>query len=301
MIVTNKLGLPKQFEQIAQSHYQYKDKQYSVTTLIMSIRELMLKRRYNDEIEEDCSNLVWALFGQAVHRMLEEYKESNTEIQEGYLIEAVNDYKLSGRFDLYSAETKTVIDYKTCTCWAIIFQDFEKWKKQLQIYAWLLKKAGFEVDNLQVIALIKDWSKAKSKTTANYPQNNIEVINFKFTDNDYKKIEKFIFDKFEEFEEFEEFEDDELPECNDDDRFNDGGSYAVMKNKNIKATKVFKAREWKNAAESSQKYIESLEDDKNTYRVEHRPGIDKKCLDYCSVNNFCNYYKKNHNGDDNNG
>ena len=27
--------------------------------------------------------------------------------------------------------------------------------------------------------------------------------------------------------------------------------------------------------------------------IEKRPGLDKKCMDYCSVCNFCNYYKEN--------
>ncbi len=52
MKITNKGNLPVQFEQIAQSWYKYKPKQYSATALLSSIRELMLKRKYNEEINK---------------------------------------------------------------------------------------------------------------------------------------------------------------------------------------------------------------------------------------------------------
>ena len=44
MKVTNIFKLPNAFEQLAQDFYQYKDKQFSVTSILGSTRELLLKK-----------------------------------------------------------------------------------------------------------------------------------------------------------------------------------------------------------------------------------------------------------------
>lgn len=286
MIITNKLNLPKQFEKIAQDFYVYKDRQFSATAILGSIRELLLKKRHNEEIEVDCSDLLYALFGQALHTMMEKYGENENEFTEEYLIEELpNGYKLSGRFDLFDAENKTLTDYKTCSVWSIIYKsDYEKWKKQLLIYAWLLKKAGFECDKGIIIAMTRDWSKSKAKYDPNYPQSQVSKIEFKFTDKDYEDIESFIFSRFKEIEYYETVSDEKLPLCTDEERFNSGNKYAIMKKGNKRAVKIFDSIEEAN---------EMVTKDENYY-IETRPGEDRKCLDYCNVCQFCDYYKTNY-------
>ena len=67
MALTNKLNLPEPIYNALCSNYQPKKHQYSVTTILNPVRQVILKRRYNDEIEQDCSELIWALFGTAYH------------------------------------------------------------------------------------------------------------------------------------------------------------------------------------------------------------------------------------------
>ena len=73
--------------------------------------------------------------------------EEKTEFKEEHFVEEVgNGYKLSGQADLYNAEQKMVTDYKTCSCWKVIYNDWEDYRKQLLMYAWAFRKMGFEVD-----------------------------------------------------------------------------------------------------------------------------------------------------------
>src|SRR5690554_5877814 len=102
MIITNKYGLPRAFVEMAQSEYEYKPKQYSVTSLLRGVRETVLLRRHHHEIKVDAADLIWRLFGQATHHIVEQQKEMNYELKEEYLkVEIGDGYKLSGRFDLY--------------------------------------------------------------------------------------------------------------------------------------------------------------------------------------------------------
>ena len=35
----------------------------------------------------------------------------------------------------------------------------------------------------------------------------------------------------------------------------------------------------------------------NSHYVEHRPAVSRKCEDYCSCCDFCNFYKSMHKGE----
>ena len=230
MKINNKLNLPQPFVSAVTKEYEYKDKQYSVTTILKDVREILLTRRHNSEIEQDVADMIWLIFGTAVHKVLEDSKEADTELKEEHFVEEVqNGYKLSGQADLYNAETKMVTDYKTCSVWKVINDDWEDYRKQLLMYAWAFIKMGFEVDKGQIVAVIKDYSKTKAKVDNNYPQYPVYKKIFEFTENDYKKIEEFIKQRFNEIERHENTPDDELPICSKEARWNDGDKYAVKK------------------------------------------------------------------------
>ena len=75
--------------------------------------------------------------------------------------------------------------------------------------------------------------------------------------------------------------------CTLKDRFNDGDKYAVKKKANKTATKLH------DTLEEAQAHLDNLEKQyPNIYEIETRLGEDKKCLEYCSVCNFCPYYKE---------
>ena len=285
MKITNKLGLPQPFVSAVTKEYTYKEKQYSVTSMLKDVREILLTRRHNDEIEQDVADMIWLIFGTAVHKVLEDSKEENSEFKEEHLVEEViNGYKLSGQADLYNAEQKMVTDYKTCSCWKVIYNDWEDYRKQLLMYAWAFKKMGFEANKGQIVAVIKDHSKTKAKVDSSYPQYPVYKKIFEFTEEDFEKIEEFIKTKFEEISKYENVTDDELPVCSQEARWNDGDKYAVKKKGNKRALRVYDTLE---EAETHVKQDSNLE-------LEIRKGEDKKCLEYCSCHEFCNYYKENY-------
>ncbi len=281
MKITNKYGLPQAFVSMAESDYQYKPKQYSVTSLLKGVRESILERRHHHEIEQDVSEMIWMLFGQAVHSILDSQEEGTHEFKEEYLRVPIGDYFLSGRFDLYNAKTKTITDYKTCTTWKIIFNDYEDWRMQLLMYAWMLRTIGFDVQIGEVIAIIKDHSKAQAQRKADYPELPVRKISFRFTDEDFEYIGDWLITRFEEIAAAEKLPDDELPLCSLEERFNDGGKWAVMKKGRKAALRVL---------DSEEKAIDWQKKNGGDF-IEHRPGLDKKCADYCRAAPFCSYWR----------
>ncbi len=282
MIITNKLGLPQPLVDMAQSDYKYAPNEYRVTSLLKGIRETILERRHHSEIEQDVSDMIWLLFGTAVHNVLENHQEGDQEIKEARLKIPIGGYILSGQFDLYNAETKTITDYKTCSIWKVIYGEYEDWRRQLLIYSYMLQSIGFPVEKAEIIALMKDHSKSQAKIKADYPKQPVRKITFRFSDDDFTEIENWLYAKFEEIAKAEKLPDDELPLCTPEERFNSGDKYAVMKKGRKTALRVLDSREdaenW--MATNGGDYIET------------RRGEDKKCQDYCSACEFCNYYKE---------
>lgn len=282
MIITNRLGLPTPFVDMAQKDYIYEPNEYRVTSLLKGIRETLLERRYSDQIEQDASDMIWLLFGTAVHRVLESHQEADTEIKEERIKIQFGKYILSGQFDLYNDETKTITDYKTCSVWKIIFGDYEDWRRQTLIYCYMLRQIGFDAANAEIVALMKDHSKRDAKIKANYPQLPVQKISFTFTEDDFKECEAWLTGRFADIAEAEDVPDCMLPMCTPKERFNSGDKFAVMKKGRKTALRVMdspeEAKDWMAMNGGDEIVI--------------RKGEDKKCVDYCSVCNFCDYYQE---------
>ena len=282
MIITNKLRLPQQLVNMAKRDYKFEPNEYRVTQLLKGIRETILERRHYHEIEQDVSDMIWLLFGTAVHSIIEHHKEADHEFKEERIKIRIGNYILSGKFDLYNAETKTITDYKTCSIWKVVNGDYEDWRRQLLIYAYMLQSIGFPVEKAEIIALMKDHSKAQAKIKADYPKQPVRKITFTFTEKDFAEIESWLYRRFEEIAKAEKLPDDELPLCTPEERYNSGDKFAVMRKGRKTALRVL---------DSYEKAEEWMEYNGGDY-IEVRKGEDKKCQDYCSACEFCNYYKE---------
>lgn len=282
MIITNNSNLPAPFVKMAEDHYEIKPKRYSVTTLLKPVREILLSRKYNNVIEQDCADMIWMLFGQATHAVLEKYSVGKTEFAEERLeYKLENGYTVSGVVDLYDMEKSELVDYKTASVWKVIKRDFDDWRKQGLMYAWLLRKNGLPCDDVTFYAILKDHSIRKAKTEADYPKSNLFKYAFPVTDSAIAEIDKFIRDKIDEIIKYEDRADDELPMCPLEDRWNDGDKYAVMRKGTKRALRVLDSEEEANL------YIQNNGGD----FIEKRPGEDKKCIDYCRCCTKCNYWQ----------
>ena len=280
MKITNKFNLPSGFVNIAKDQHEILPKNYSVTTILSSTREILLGRRYNDEIEEDAINMINVVFGTAVHHILEVAdKENITEQRLTYEIQ--DGYVLSGQFDLYNEKTATIEDYKTTTVYKIKSQDFEDWKKQGLMYAWLAIKHGYIVEHLRFYGLIKDWKPSGVKYDINYPKRQIYIWEYNITSKDLLKIEEFIRARFKEIIYYEDKE--LLPMCSEEERWRSPTVYAVMKKGRKSAMKLC------DTLEEAKKYVTNP-----NITVEIREGEDKKCDRYCLVKRYCDYWKNKH-------
>ena len=270
MKITNNLGLPQPFVSAVEREYTYKDKRYSTTAILKGVREAILQRRHDDEIESDVADMVWAIFGTAVHGILENAEETATQLKENKLeVELPNGYTLSGIFDLYDDETGTVTDYKTASVWKVNFGEFDDWRKQALIYCWMLRQIGFDARRGQIVAMLKDHSKTKAKL-GEHPEHPVYQIAWDFDEKDFDEIEQYILGKFAQIEEAEKLPDDELPICTQEERWTRGEEFAVKKAGNKRANKLFKVDQYGPEAEQrAREYAVAIGEG---FVVEHRPG-----------------------------
>lgn len=291
MNYTNELNLPQPFVDAVKSRHVYKSKRYSVTEVLSGTCEAILKRRHDSEITDDVSQRIWALFGTAVHKVLEMAQATDTQLQEQWFSVPVGGlgYELSGIFDLYDDATGTVTDWKTTSCWTVIFGDFEKWRKQTLAYCWMLRKYGFDAHRGKVVALLRDHSMRKAKTEKGYPPHPVFTIEWEFTEKDFKEIESDILWWFSEVAHEETVEDDYLEPCSPEQRWHKPDKWAVMKKGQKRAVKLYENEKDARVRAMNENRRADMND---LYYVEFREGEDTRCQSYCGVAQFCPYGQK---------
>lgn len=283
MKITNKFNLPQPFVDAVTRDYRYTDKRYSVTSMLKGYREIILTRRHFDEMEEDAADSIWMIFGTAVHKVLEDSKEAEDELKETKIyFEFPNGYTLSGQQDLYSESQKRITDYKTGSIWKVMFNDWDDYRKQCLYYALIFRKIGFECDNAEILMLIRDWSKTEAKIKTGYPQYPVYKVHFDFSEKEFEEAEEEILNKFSVIDSLQNVKDEDLPLCTESERWTSPPKYALMKKSGKKALKLYDSEEEAN---------EALSSGKGDY-VDFRPGVDKKCIDYCSCAHWCSYWKE---------
>jgi hypothetical protein len=94
MKTTNHMGLPAPFVRFVESRPERAG--LSVTRLIGPAWQRMLLDRHRDEIEQDVSDSVWALFGTAVHDLLERFS-SESELVEHRIRIVIDDTYVTGQ------------------------------------------------------------------------------------------------------------------------------------------------------------------------------------------------------------
>jgi len=286
MRVTNNLKLPAAFVHAVSTERHNAPHCYSATTLNKGAKEIVLTDRHYDEITVDASEQIWAVWGTAVHALLESEKDDNFH-EERFKVAVGNSY-VTGQVDSYDMERGIINDWKTASVWKIQFADFADWRAQGLTYAWLLTKSGLEVKKCRFVALLKDHSKTKAKHDASYPQSPVFVYEFDVTAEDLAATEARIISKVTEIENAYKLGDDDIEPCTLEERWADGEKYAVMKNGRKTAVKLFDNQQ------DAEAYAGELG---NSHYVEHRPAVSRKCADYCACCEFCNFYKSMHKGE----
>jgi hypothetical protein len=286
MKVTNRLHLPEAFVKAVSVERHNAAGCFSATTLNKGAKEIILSDRHFDEITVDAADSVWAVWGTAVHALLESQPDNNFH-EESFKVPVSNSF-VTGQVDSYDMEHATICDWKTASVWKVQFADFSDWYKQGMTYAWLLKQSGLEVRHCRFIALLKDHSKTKAKNDSSYPQSPVFIYEFDVTPEEMEETRDRILNKVLEIESVYKLEDDNIEPCSAEERWADGEKWAVMKNGRKTAVKLFD-----NSADADAMAGEMG----NAYYVEHRPAISRKCGEYCNCKDFCNFYKAMNKGE----
>lgn len=286
MKVTNKLNLPAAFVNAVSTNRHNAAGCFSATTLNKGAKEIILSDRHFDEITVDAADSVWAVWGTAVHALLESQPDNN--FHEEYFKVPVSNSFVTGQVDSYDMENGVINDWKTASVWKVQFNDFSDWRRQGLTYAWLLQQSGLDVKKCRFVALLKDHSKTKAKNDSSYPQSPVFIYEFDVTAADMEETAARILTKVQEIESAYKLDDDAIEPCSAEERWADDEKWAVMKNGRKTAVKVF----------DNQLDADAMAGEMgNAFYVEHRPAISRKCGDYCKCKDFCNFYKAMNKGD----
>lgn len=277
MKLTNRQNLPEAFvNAVRNDGYTRGDADISITQAIDAPQVVELTRRHEDEIEEDVEDRVWSLFGQGVHTVLE--RANVKSIAERRLTAEIEGWKVSGGMDLYDIDG-TLTDYKTCSVWSLIFDGVEKWTKQLNCYAVILRRNGFKVEKLQVVAMIRDWQRSRAEREADYPQSM--VVNINITVWPAEVAEKYLRERVILHKQARLSA--EMPACTNKEMWVRDEAWAVKK---IGAKVAMRGGVFKTEAEARA----FMGFDKGLL-LEHRPGTPNRCINYCNVTRWCAQFR----------
>jgi hypothetical protein len=289
MKLTNKYNLPQTFVNVLNRPTYTKGKAHlSATEIINSPRIVQLKKIHWDNLEEDVADKVWAIFGTAIHAVLELGKDEH-HIIEQRLHANVDGWDISGAIDLQRVEDDGIIvaDYKTTGAWAVMNEKSE-WEQQLNIYAWLVEKVKkVPVKKVEIIAIIRDWNRRDAQTREGYPEAPIKVIDVPLWS--FEKRESFIKERIHLHSNalFATETSEDLPECSPSEMWEKPAFWAVRKIGNKRATAVF---------DTEDKALAKIEEMGKGYEIEFRPGERTRCANFCQVRDFCGQWKEYNNG-----
>ena len=170
--------------------------------------------------------------------------------------------------------------------WKVMYSDWEDYRKQLLMYAYMLRKIGFECDKGEIVAILKDHSKTKAKVDRSYPPYPVHKVTFEFSEKDFEEIEEFITMKFIDISEAENTNTAKLEPCTSEERWETPTKYAVMKKGRKTALRVVESEK------EAKEYMEWKGVTEKDHYIEVRKGECKKCLEYCSVNTHCPFGRK---------
>ncbi len=274
MEITNKLNLPEPLvNAVRNDPYNSGDSDISCTGLIGSAWQRQLSLKHGSKVVEDASQRIYALLGQSVHSILERAKAPYYRVEERlfYTVEVDGKkFTISGQFDLITPQG-TLQDYKVTSWFACKDGPKIEWESQLNVLRFLCWKNQIVIGDLQIVAILRDWSRAKKlqqgKDYPDFPVLVLDVPMWDLTDT-WEFIQDRLRSHFIH----------EIEPCSADERWRKLDQYAVKKKGNKRATKVFFDKD----------DAEDFKQDKGEdFTIEFRPGEDTRCLHYCSVAPFC--------------
>ena len=270
MKITNRLGLPSPLEEAVKNDtYSMGKADISVTGLLNPPRQTALIKRYWDEIEEDVADRIWALMGSVIHGILE--RADSTGITEKRLFMDVEGWTVSGAMDRIVKKDKHLSDYKTTSAFKIKDGVPEQFEWQVNFYRELCLVNGIDIQTIDIVAILRDWSKMNAMREADYPQQQVVVLPVNVWPRELTQ------DRIKERVKMHQDALVKLPLCTPEDMWQRPTKYAVKKEGAKRAVKLYDT-------------LVAAEIHANTKKdlfVETRLGENIRCQAYCSCAAQC--------------
>jgi hypothetical protein len=264
--VTNKHDLPEALVRAVQNDPYKGGGDISTTKLIDAPQIRVLTRIHRDKLSVDVSERIWALLGQGVHTVLE--RANKGDLVEERLYAEVNGWSVSGQIDTLCLDTNVLSDYKVTTVYKL--QDTRGWARQLNVLARLAADNGYQIDRLEIIAILRDWKKGEAeRRPEDYPQAPIIRVPIPLWTAD--QADQYVADRVALHRQADA---GEWTPCSDEERWYEGTTYALKKIGGKRALKVADSREALGTVSDAQE-------------IEVRPGSYRRCESYCEVAAFC--------------
>jgi hypothetical protein len=274
MKLSNRANLPDAIVRaVANDPYSRGDAEFSITQLLKPPRQAALQERHSDEIESDAEDLLWALYGQLAHSLLERAGGENAITEKRYFGE-IDGVRISGQIDTLCLESGTLSDWKFTTAYKFKAGQPapEEWVAQLNMQLELLRQNGQDASALQIVGLLRDFSKLEAKRTEDYPQRSVIVMPIPLWPRE--KTQAFMKSRVN----LHRMARITLPECSPEERWEKPTKWALKKRGAARATRLYDTEAEARAHAST--------DPKNLI-VEKRPGEATRCQFYCSAAPFC--------------
>jgi hypothetical protein len=290
MKLTNNHALPETIiNVIRRPEYNKGRANMSVTELLNSPRIVQLKRKHWDDLTEDAADMVWSIFGTAIHGVLEHGK-GDTHIVEERIHAELDGTRISGAIDLQEVTPEGIIlsDYKTTSAWAVM-NEKQDWHNQLNSYAYLVEAAKKKpVCKLQIVAIVRDWNRRDAANREGYPKAPIVVIDIPLWPLEHREtyVRQRISLHGDAF--FEMETGGEMPECTPEEMWEKPTTYALKKDGNIRAKSVHETRE---AAETALTAATEKAKKGEKFLIEVREGGRTRCESFCQVAPYCQQHQ----------
>ena len=258
----------------------------SATRIIDSPRVSKLAREYYSEMEHDANRNVMAMLGTAIHNIMEEHSPEDWMVEERLFatIPTPDGEKvLSGQIDALEPVKDGVIihDYKVMTAWKFK-TDFKSFEKQGNIYAYLLRKNGYNPVGFNIWGFVRDWAESYAKRDEAYPQTIWNKIELPLWDEE--ECERYVLERASlHFS-------DELHECTPEEMWCSDAKFEVKQKGHTRATKLFdsedQANDW-----VAEKLITDTKP--KNWIISQRPVVRRRCeANWCGVAEWCDQFKK---------
>lgn len=198
----------------------------SATSMLKSTKEIILTDRHYEEMEKDVTEVYDALIGTAVHESFRTMPLQPGEMREIRVGASIKDVLITGQFD-YILNRK-LGDYKNMKIGSFLFGDKEfEYTAQLSVNRFLFaadKRFGQELNSQgEIIMLFTDWRDREHKMkkygfsdAPNYPHRAVQLTLDLW---DFESTEKFINRRITDYKIAAMESDENLPPCNDAERW----------------------------------------------------------------------------------